>query len=91
MSLRSDRWDLVARRVYGRLDDDTLGTLARANRDLPFAFDEDLTLRTPPVTQLRAGGTFQPTDLSVFPLHANVHRPHRDYDPDDFDPDDFLV
>ena len=67
-SQRNDRWDLVARRIYGRLDDDTLGTLARANRDLPFAFDEGLTLRTPPVEQIRAGSMFQPTDLSEFPL-----------------------
>ena len=66
-SQRNDRWDLVARRIYGRLDDDTLGTLARANRDLPFAFDEGLTLRTPPVEQIRAGSMFQPTDLSEFP------------------------
>ena len=89
-SQRNDRWDLVARRVYGRLDDGTLGTLARANPDQPFAFEEGLTLQTPPVQQIRYGSRFQPTDLSAFPLDG-VNRPDRDFDPQDFDPHDFLL
>ena len=86
----ADRLDLIAFRVYGRLDDTVLGALIRANPDLPYAFPAGVTVNVPDdPADIGYGAGYEPIDKSGLP--PDQFRVFGDFDPDDFSGADFHV
>lgn len=86
----ADRLDLVAYRMYGRLDDVVLGALIRANPELPYAFPAGVEVVVPDdPAAADYGSRYEPLDRTDLPPRG-VRR-SGDFSPADFSGADFFV